>query len=131
MDYLINHFEFENTTVSLKKPKKIRIRNSLTNNRNRYWFLKGLHTGSKRHIISALIMSPILQTYTRLHKCNHPISKALQCLAWKAKVWTGQGWSHILLCWGRFSYIPWLLVCQFSRKNLPWNVWEKVTNFSL
>ena len=67
--------------------------------------------------------------YTRAHKCNHPISKVLQWLAWSAKLWTDQGWSHILLCWGRFLYIPWLFVCQFSRKNLPWNVWEKVTNF--
>ena len=82
------------------------------------------------HLFTLLLTtSPTI--YTRLHKCNHPISKALQWLAWSTKFWTGQGWSHILLCWGRFLYIPWLFVCQFSRKNLPWNVWEKVTNFSL
>ena len=67
--------------------------------------------------------------YTRVHKCNHPISKALLWLARSAKFWTSQEWSHILLCWGPFLYIPWLCVCQFSRKNLAWNVWEKVPNF--
>ena len=50
--------------------------------------------------------------FTRLHKRNHPISKAQLWLAWKAKFWTGQGW-------GRFLYIRWLVVCQFSRKISP------------
>ena len=66
---------------------------------------------------------------SRLHKFNHTMRKALQWLAWSTNFWTGQGWSHILLFWGRFFYTHWDYVCQFSRKNLPWNVWEKVPNF--
>ena len=47
-------------------------------------------------------------SYTRGRKSNHPISKVLQWLAWWWGAWAEQGWSYILLCWGRSLYTPWL-----------------------
>ena len=80
-------------------------------------------------IQSAEIEFGPITTYRRVQNVTHPISKAIQWLAWKADVWAGQGWSFILLCWGRFLYTPWDKVCQFSRKNLRRYFWEKVANF--
>ena len=83
------------------------------------WFLQGTVGGVLKGIY----------IYRREQNFTHPISKALQWLAWYPEFWAGQGWSYILLCWGHFLYTPWDWVCRFSRKNLRGDFWEKVPNF--
>ena len=52
------------------------------------------------------------------------ISKSLQRLPRKPKLWEGLWVCHILQSWGHFFLGPWLYVCQFIAISKKWSFWR-------
>ena len=68
-------------------------------------------------------------TYRRMQKCNHTSSCLLNKLPWKSEVWLWQGLVNLFQSWYSSLQNMSLTLCQFSKKNLIWNVLWNVWNF--